>query len=65
MKRAIAVLSVLAFAIWASALHAEEGLRAGVRAPVFSLPAAGTAKTVSLQSFVDKGVVILHFWKSK
>jgi hypothetical protein len=65
MKRAIAVLAVLAFAIWAPGLHAEEGLRAGVEAPAFSLPAAGTTNTVSLQSFVNKSVVILHFWKSK
>jgi len=65
MKHMPAVFAVLGFLICASSLRAEEGLKAGVQAPVFTLPAVGTAKSVSLRSYADKSVVILHFWKSK
>jgi len=65
MKHISAVFVVLGFLICASGLRAEEGLKAGVQAPAFTLPAVGTAKTVSLRSYADESVVILHFWKSK
>lgn len=44
--------------------NAQEGLKAGVKAPDFELPTT-TGKKVSLNSFLNKNIVILHFWKSK
>ncbi len=44
--------------------HGQEGLRAGIKAPNFELPTINGNK-ISLGSFLDKNIVILHFWKSK
>lgn len=43
---------------------AQEGLRAGIKAPDFSLPTI-KEEVVSLKDAVARGTVILHFWKSK
>lgn len=55
------IFPVLFFAL--SAL-AQEGLRAGVEAPDFKLPTI-SGKTVTLREFQNKGIVIVHLWKSK
>jgi hypothetical protein len=60
IRKSIAVLIV--FSVCTA--FAQEGLRPGVQAPDFTLPSV-MEKSVSLKEAVAKGVVILHFWKSK
>ena len=42
----------------------QEGLRVGVKAPEFVLPAIG-GKKIALREFQNKKIVIVHFWKSR
>jgi hypothetical protein len=44
---------------------AEEGLRVGARAPDFVLPNVIRGGQTALHDVVGKGIVIVHFWKSK
>ena len=46
-------------------LHANDKLDIGSKAPDFSLPTIGAEKPVSLADFVNKKMVIVHFWKSR
>ena len=43
---------------------AQEGLKAGTKAPGFELPDINGNK-VALSSFSNKNIVVIHFWKSK
>ena len=65
VRRSATILAITVFTICTHMLFAGEGLTPGVKAPAFSLPAVGTGKNVTLQSYAGKSVVILHFWKSK
>lgn len=58
------LLIVLLGVSYTPSAHAQEGLRAGIKAPNFELPTINGNK-ISLGSFLDKNIVILHFWKSK
>jgi hypothetical protein len=42
----------------------QEGLKVGMKAPDFELPAVG-GKKIGLREFQNKKIVIVHFWKSK
>jgi hypothetical protein len=44
---------------------AEEGLSVGVKAPDFVLPNVMKGGETALHDAVSKGIVIVHFWKSK
>ena len=46
-------------------LYAEDKLEVGSKAPEFSLPAEGADKPIAMSDFVDKKIVIVHFWKSR
>lgn len=46
-------------------VFAQEGLKAGIKAPDFKLPTVDGKRNVTLREFNGKGVVILHFWKSR
>ena len=43
----------------------SEDLKVGSRAPDFRLPVALSDSTISLSDFIDKKIVIVHFWKSR
>jgi peroxiredoxin len=43
----------------------EEGLRPGIKPPDFSLPNVTKGGQTTLHDFAGKGIVIVHFWKSK
>lgn len=43
-------------------LMAQDGLAVGSQAPDFDLPALDGAR-VALTSFLNKNIVVLHFWK--
>lgn len=43
----------------------QEGLKPGLKAPDFKLPTVDGKRNVTLRQFNGKGVVILHFWKSR
>lgn len=58
------VLSFVVFIFLCGTAYSQEGLRAGVKAPDFELPAVG-GKRIALREFQNKKVVIVHFWKSK
>lgn len=40
-------------------------IEAGEKAPDFTLPAVGAEDPVSLSDYIDKKIVIVHFWKSR
>jgi len=63
-KRHLFILLLL-LSIAGVPLHANDKLDIGSKAPDFSLPAIGAEKTVSLTDFVNKKIVIVHFWKSR
>jgi hypothetical protein len=42
-----------------------EGLSTGVKAPDFRLPLAGSGGESGLSDFLNKKIVIVHFWKSR
>ena len=44
---------------------AGDKVEVGSKAPEFKLPVALSDSTISLSDFVDKKVVIVHFWKSR
>ena len=46
-------------------LFAEDKLAVGSKAPDFSLPVVGADKPIAMSDFVDKKIVIVHFWKSR
>jgi hypothetical protein len=46
-------------------LSALNDLEIGSPAPDFSLPCIGSEKPVVLSDYMDKKIVIVHFWKSK
>jgi hypothetical protein len=48
----------------APSIQAQGGLKAGSKAPDFELPTINGQK-IALNSFLNKNIVILHFWKSK
>jgi hypothetical protein len=64
MHRSFSTFLLSSLLIGTSSAAAQEGLRAGVKAPDFSL-ATVQEQVVSLKDAVAKGTVILHFWKSK
>ena len=41
-----------------------EDLSVGSKAPNFKLPSLEKDQTISLSDFVNKKIVIVHFWKS-
>ncbi len=43
----------------------QSRLPIGSDAPDFTLPSANTEGSVTLSDYVDKKVVIVHFWKSR
>jgi hypothetical protein len=51
--------------VFSSSVFSQEGLQVGAVAPDFALPTAGTKRTVALQEYVKKSIVIVHFWKTK
>lgn len=59
------LVPTLALALTAPAVLGEEGLRVGVRAPDFVLPNVVKGGQTALHDAVSKGIVIVHFWKSK
>lgn len=63
-SKATLLLLVLFCMSFVPPAHAQEGLKAGVKAPEFELPTINGNK-ISLSSFLNKNIVILHFWKSK
>lgn len=62
-KRTILLL-VLIWMTFIPRVYGQEGLRPGAKAPNFELPTINGNK-ISLGSFLNKNIVILHFWKSK
>ena len=62
-KRTILVL-VLVWITFVPRVHGQEGLKPGAKAPNFELPTINSNK-ISLNTFLTKNIVILHFWKSK
>jgi hypothetical protein len=42
-----------------------EGLSVGAKAPDFRLPLAGATGEIGLSDFLNKKIVIVHFWKSR
>lgn len=63
LMRSALILPVALFCcVWAA--RAQEGLSAGVKAPDFELPSI-SGKKIALREFLNKKVVIVHFWKSK
>ena len=46
-------------------LIAEDKLEVGSKAPEFSLPVVGSDEPIVMSDFVDKKIVIVHFWKSR
>ena len=63
-KRNLFIPFLLLYIAWVS-LHANDKLDIGSKAPDFTLPAIGAEKAVSLTDFVNKKIVIVHFWKSR
>lgn len=59
------VLAVLFTAAFTQLSAAPDKLKPGQKAPAFSLKDVNTGETVSLSDFVDKKIVIVHFWKAK
>jgi hypothetical protein len=64
MHRSLSTILLCSLMLGAGTAAAQEGLRAGMKAPDFSL-ATVQEQVVSLKDAVAKGTVILHFWKSK
>ncbi|MBP1655632.1 MAG: hypothetical protein H6Q31_233 [Bacteroidetes bacterium] len=62
-RTGITALLLLLFCI--AGVFAQEGLKSGLKAPDFKLPTVGGKRNVTLREFNGKGVVILHFWKSR
>jgi peroxiredoxin len=46
-------------------VEAASGLAVGTPAPDFRLPSIGTGGDIGLKDFVNKKIVIVHFWKSR
>ena len=46
------------------ALAGNEDLKVGAKAPDFKLPSLEKDQTISLSDYVNKKIVIVHFWKS-
>ncbi len=66
MMRSLRVLlPVLVPVLVASPMFAEEGLQVGMKAPEFVLPNVLKGGETSLKRAVSRGIVIVHFWKSK
>jgi Cu/Ag efflux protein CusF len=59
---AVFIISIISIAVNAKA---SDGLAAGTAAPDFRLPLADGTGEVRLSDFMNKKIVIVHFWKSK
>jgi len=59
------IVLLLLLLLCAGDVLSQEGLKAGVKAPDFSLPSIDGKRSVTLREFKGKRVVILHFWKSR
>lgn len=57
----IALILLIFFSV---PLLAQDGLPVGSRAPDFNLPTLDGTR-VTLSSFADKNIVVLHFWKTR
>ena len=44
---------------------ADDKLPVGSKAPDFSLPVIGSDKSISISDYINKKIVIVHFWKSR
>ena len=55
-------IGVLGFII---PLSAANGLQVGTPLPDFQLPAIGSGRPVALNEFINKKIIIVHFWKSR
>ena len=64
-KALVFVLDVLFAAAWANLAAAPDKLKPGQKAPEFTLKNVMNGEKVSLSDFVDKKIVIVHFWKAK
>ncbi len=65
MKRKFLILIPLILFIIGIPLLAQNKLETGTKAPDFSLPCIGSEKPMVLSDYVDKKIVIVHFWKSR
>ena len=54
----------LALGMFGSVLAAD-GLAVGTPAPDFRLPSIGSGGEIGLKDYLDKKIVIVHFWKSR
>jgi hypothetical protein len=59
------LVPVLLPVLFTSPAFAEEGLGVGIKAPDFVLPNVRKGGETALHDAVSKGIVIVHFWKSK
>ena len=59
------LILLAAFLLSTPAIFAQDHLEEGTKAPDFSLPAVNQEELVSLSDFLDKKIVIVHFWKPK
>ena len=57
--------SMLAIMLLSLLSPALAEIEVGEKAPDFTLPAVGAEDPVSLSDYIDKKIVIVHFWKSR
>jgi hypothetical protein len=57
------LIAVTLCLITASAISSDR-VKVGTKAPDFKLPVVLSDSTISLSDFIDKKIVIVHFWKS-
>ena len=65
MRRAVFFLSLVMITLIVTPVFSKVELEVRSKAPDFTLAVAGADSSITLSDFVDKKIVIVHFWKSK
>ncbi len=63
--RKILTIGILFLGVFFTIVPVSAQLKVGDTAPAFKLHNVNTKKFVTLSDFIDKKIVIVHFWKSK
>ena len=64
-KTPLKLVVLIGLLLISTALFSAEELSVGSKAPDFTLPVLGKEKPVSLSDYINKKIVIVHFWKSR
>jgi hypothetical protein len=65
VHKKIIVLTTVLLLLAAIPLVAGDKVKVGAQAPEFKLPVVLSDSTITLSDFVNKKIVIVHFWKSR